>query len=735
MLSRDSSHTRTTLDPGPEVNDVLAAASERNHLTAAIGRLEADIAKLRQALSQAEDERNALVSSTSWRLTSPLRKMVGLARRWRPSTGSASPDSPAPLLTPPVSLSSIDTETGHARLDPDYEDWVREYDSLTEQDRAAIRRAIARFSRTPRFSLILPLTAVDEQSFWIMLGTIEAQLYDGWELCIVAGSASAFDSVARLRRGTTKSGRIRWIAGPETSDVGRLINAGLAQAQGDFAILLPSQGRLAEDALFEMADTLQTAPDLDFIFTDEDWMDDNGQRLLPHFKPDWNIDLALGHDMAGHLVAYRCRALTGIGGAQVGLTGGQGYDLSLRMAAATASERIRHIPRILFHRLYEEDGASHFSSWAMSEALATDRAIARNFLAGAGHTKTTVIASAHTPLTTRIVWPLPDPAPLVTLIVPTRDHLDLIARCVAGLLHRTDYPAIELLIVDHDSQDPETLAFLAHLEGKEDRVRILRISGPFNYPAINNRAVREARGEVIVLINNDIDVIGPGWLREMVSHALRPDIGAVGAKLLYQDGQIQHAGVVLGVGSHAGGPGVAGHFGRGADRRDIGYFGQYTVAREVSAVTGACMALRREVYEAVGGLDESNLPISFNDVDLCLRIREQGWRIVWTPFAELYHLESRSRGADTTPEQIERAAREADYMRARWGHVLDHDPFYNANFDRRDHNFRLRPGSFIRGRRSVGQPGADLSGAAEPAAGAHDDARSFSSLTNATAGR
>jgi GT2 family glycosyltransferase len=270
------------------------------------------------------------------------------------------------------------------------------------------------------------------------------------------------------------------------------------------------------------------------------------------------------------------------------------------------------------------------------------------------------------------------------LIVPTRDKPALLARCAAGVLHRTDYPNIEMLIVDNDSRDPEALALLAKLE-KDRRVRILPYPGPFNYAALNNAAVQEATGEVIVLVNSDIAIIDPGWLREMVSLASRPDVGAVGAKLLYGDGTVQHSGVVLGV----GGPAVAGHFGHHAARDDGGYAGQLALTRELSAVTGACLALRREVYEAVGGMDATNLPVSYNDVDLCLRIRERGLRVIWTPFAELYHLDGGSRGYEDTPEKMARAKKEADYMRRRWKRVLDHDPFYNPNFDLKDHTFGL----------------------------------------------
>jgi GT2 family glycosyltransferase len=691
MKSNEQVKIRPNPETAPEANDLLAAAAERARLAVAIERLEADIGKLRLALSDAEKERDALLSSTSWRLTSPLRTFVNMVRRLCSKNAKKEPAKSTPSLPPDsAALSSIDAASGRALIDPDYDQWVATCDSLTDADRMAIRAAPASFNSHPVFSLIVPLTSIDEHDFWLAVASVESQLYGVWELLVVPGNTCASDTVARLRRATAQNGRIRWIGDLATNDIGRLINAGLAQAAGDFVSILPVQGVLPEHALFEVAALLQKNPSLDFIFSDEDWIDDHGRRLLPHFKPDWNIDLALGHDMVGHLALYRHETLTELGGARTGLSSGHAYDMSLRVGGGTLPDRIAHIPRVLFHRFYGSSGPAEFSSWEMSQVLATDRAIARDFLVRQGLTDVTASPTAVSPLLTRIQWPVPQPAPLVSLIVPTHDQPALLARCVAGLLYRTDYPAMELIVVDHDSREPETHAFFKTLTERDTRVRVLPASGPFNYSAINNQAVREARGDIIVHVNNDVDVIDGGWLQEMVSHASRHDVGAVGAKLLYENGQVQHAGVVLGVGSHAGGPGVAGHFGHGARRNDPGYFGQYAITREVSAVTAACIAFRRTVYDAAGGLDEVNLPISFNDVDLCLRIRALGLRIVWTPFAELYHLESMSRGPDREPEQIARAAREADYMRAKWGTVLDHDPFYNANFDRQDHTFRLR---------------------------------------------
>ncbi|HEY2618378.1 MAG TPA: glycosyltransferase family 2 protein [Acetobacteraceae bacterium] len=289
------------------------------------------------------------------------------------------------------------------------------------------------------------------------------------------------------------------------------------------------------------------------------------------------------------------------------------------------------------------------------------------------------------PAFTRVIRPLPDPAPLVSLIVPTRDRAELLARCVDGLLRRTDYRPIELLIVDNDSTEPETHALFARLAA-DPRVRVITSPGPFNYSALNNRAVNVARGDILVLVNNDVDVIERHWLTEMTALVVQPDVGAVGAKLWYADDRLQHGGIVLGAGAVEG---VGAHLQPNAARDDQGYFGRLGLSRDVSAVTGACLAVRRSVYLSVGGLDEANLPVAFNDVDLCLRLRERGFRIVWTPFAELYHLESATRGPDTTDEALPRFQREVAFMRRRWSTVLDADPFYSPNFSLAQGNYAL----------------------------------------------
>ena len=283
------------------------------------------------------------------------------------------------------------------------------------------------------------------------------------------------------------------------------------------------------------------------------------------------------------------------------------------------------------------------------------------------------------------IWPslavdLPDPAPLVSVIVPTRDHAALLESCVAGLLEHTDYPAIEVLVADNGSEEPQTLHLLRRLL-RDPRLRVLDMPGPFNWSALNNAAARQARGEVLLLLNNDIEVIEPGWLRELAANAMRPDVGAVGARLLYpgQDLRLQHGGIVLGKGA------AAVHVLRNAPLEQAGYMGRIALTRDVAAVTGACLAIRQEVFKAVGGLEETRLRVTWSDIDLCLRVRARGLRVVWTPMATLLHLEQATRGYDATPLQIARQEGEQAYVRHRWGALAETDPFLNPNLRATEH--------------------------------------------------
>jgi GT2 family glycosyltransferase len=464
--------------------------------------------------------------------------------------------------------------------------------------------------------------------------------------------------------GVSGDNRLRFTRSDEKTmvDTAKFFNAALAATEGEFVLPLPLNTALAEFALYELAVEIGHHPDADLLYTDEDCLDDACNRCMPRFKTDWDPDLALGRDAVGLIVAYRRALLDQISGMRLSLRGVDIalYDLSLRCAFAISPVRIQHIPCVGCHRW----GNSGWDAEGATEVV-------RKHLTERG-VRASVVPAPLAPMWNRLIRDVPKPAPVVSVIVPTRDRGDLLARCADAVLSRTDYPELELLIVDNDSREPATSTLLRCLS-RDSRVRILTYPGRFNYPALNNMAAHEARGDILLLLNNDTDSIRPDWLREMVSHAVRPDVGAVGAKLLYADGRVQHAGVVLGPG-----PALV-HQLRLADRLDAGPGGELALARTVSAVTGACLALRRSVFFEVGGMNEE-LRVSFNDIDLCLRIGDRGYRIVWTPFAELFHLESASRGHDNkSSEKQARAAHELKYFCRFWSSLLHADPFHNPN--------------------------------------------------------
>ena len=562
-----------------------------------------------------------------------------------------------------------------------YGTWVKQFDTLTDADREAIRQHIKRLASRPLISVIMPVFEPDEAALHAAIKSVRAQIYSRWELCIADDASTKPWVMPLLTSAAAADPRIKIFRRTVNGNISAASNSALSLAQGEFVALMDHDDLLPEHALYQVAAELDRYPEADLIYSDEDKVDQLGRRYQPHFKTDWSPDLVLGHNMVSHLGVYRRSVVDQAGGFRVGYEGSQDYDLALRVADATTPDRIRHIPRILYHWRQHAGGGSFSQARLMQCADSARRAIADHLdRIDAGEAK--VVPHPVLPAYSRVIWPVPDPAPMVSLIVPTRDRSGLLARCVEGLLHRTAYQPIELLIVDNDSKEPATAALFAHLSA-DSRVRILSVPGPFNYAALNNHAAAHAQGDVLVLINNDIEVIQPDWLREMVSHALRPDVGAVGAKLLFPKGRVQHGGDVLGVG------GVASHLGVNASRDDPGYFCHLTLARDVSAVTGACLAVRRPVYNSVGGLDEVNLPVAFNDVDFCLRLREQSHRVVWTPFAELYHHKSASRGSDVADESLQRFRREIDYMQRRWGSVLRADPFYNPNFSLHSANYLL----------------------------------------------
>jgi GT2 family glycosyltransferase len=553
-----------------------------------------------------------------------------------------------------------------------YDIWVKNSDTLSQADRDKIRAHLSGFERKLLISVIMPVYETPEWALREAIDSIRHQLYPYWELCIADDASTAPHIADLLREAAAHEPRIKWMRRPQNGHISAASNSALALATGEFVALMDHDDLLPEHALYEVAVALNKNPTLDILYSDEDQVDRKGRRFFPYFKTDWNIDLLLGHNMISHLGVYRRTLLERVGGFHEGFEGSQDYDVALRCADATVPGRICHIPAVLYH--WRRDfGEASFSEERQDQcSSAALRAISDHL--ERRHESGEVKPHPVLPQWARVKRAVPRPAPLVSLIVPTRDRPDLLGMCIDGLLNRTDYPEIEVLIVDHESKSPETLELFRKLQ-LDTRVRIIPYAGPFNYSAINNMAVGKANGSIIGLINDDIDVINPDWLSEMVSLSVLKDVGAVGAKLIYPDDRVQHAGIVLGV------SGIANHFSYGMRRSNTGYFGRNVLASSVSAVTGACLVVRKSAFDEIGGLNETDLAVAFNDVDFCLRLKKKGYRNVWTPHAELYHHESATRGAaEQTQENAERFQREIDYMRTNWGHEIDHDAFYNENF-------------------------------------------------------
>ena len=423
------------------------------------------------------------------------------------------------------------------------------------------------------------------------VASVQSQIYPDWELCI-ADDASPDPAVRdALREMAGADTRIKLVLRPENGHISAASNSALAVASGEFVALMDHDDILPDHALFEVAAALDANPDLDVIYSDEDHIDGDGRRNTPYFKSDFNPDLLLGHNLISHLGVYRRALLERIGGFRLGFEGSQDYDLALRAVDASAPERVHHIPAVLYH-WRSATGTDTFSEASLQRCIAAARRAVADHLERRGHAGE-VASHPALPNWQWVRRPRPDPAPLVSVIVPTKDRAELVRPCVDGLLNRTAYSNIEVLIVDHQSTEPSALALFAEL-ARDPRVRVLPHEGPFNYSAINNAAVLQARGSVLALLNNDIDVIAPGWLDEMVALAVLPEVGAVGAKLLYPDDRVQHAGVILGAG------GVAGHFFHRIAADDPSYFGRAALVSTVAAVTAACLVVRRAVFDEVG---------------------------------------------------------------------------------------------------------------------------------------
>ena len=548
-----------------------------------------------------------------------------------------------------------------------YTRWVRRYDTLSGKDRRLIVCHVERLHYKPLVSVLMPVYDAPAEFLQRAIDSVRQQLYPYWELCI-ADDASTQPHVRRILEAAAGADtRIRVIFREENGHISAASNTALEMARGEFIALLDHDDELAEHALYHLAVVLNENPELDLLYSDEDKIDVHGRRFGHYFKPDWNLDLLLSQNVVNHLGVFRTCLARAIGGFRSGYEGAQDWDFALRIQDQTKPERIYHLPRILYHwraipsstavSINAKNYAVGAAKLALSEYWQRHGSTVSIEPIGSGH-----FITHH---------PLPDSPPLVSILIPTRNRGDLLRHCIDTLFRRTDYKKFEVLVIDNDSDEPDTLEYLEALSA-EGKVRVLHFHGVFNFAAINNWAAQHAHGECLCLLNNDVAPISPGWLTEMVVHALRPEIGAVGALLYYPNDTIQHAGVFLdGV--------AAGHLYQRYPRGFAGYVNRARLVQNLSAVTAACLVVRKQIWDEVEGMDASLFAVAFNDVDFCLRVAARGYRSLWTPRAELYHHESASRGEDESPEKAARFRAEIAHLQARWGNLLGCDPAWNPN--------------------------------------------------------
>ena len=570
--------------------------------------------------------------------------IAGLLRFWRWIPRLFRPAGPAPPQLP----------TGRWELlspEDQYQLWLHD-NELTAESKEALVQEAARLAYRPKISIIVPVYNTERRWLAEAIESVRSQIYDNWELCLADDGSTRLGTKRLLRKYRRRDRRIQVEFLKTNRGIAHASNAALALATGEFVGLLDHDDELKPDALFEVVKLLNEDRDLDYIYSDEDKKDGDGRLVEPFFKPDWSPDLLQSINYVTHFSVYRRRLLDEVSGFREGFDGSQDYDLVLRVTELT--DRVAHIAKPLYTWRKVAGSAAGtadakpFALEAAKRAL-TDSLRRRRF---SGEVLDGLWLGSY-----RVRYSIVG-TPLVEIIIPTRDKVDLLASCIDSIKRQSTYHNYHLVVVDNQSRDSRTLRYLEDVDG-----RVIKFADEFNFARILNVAARETKGDFLLFLNNDTEVVTPEWIEALVEHAQRTDVAAVGARLLYPEGRPQHEGIIIGL---AGGSAINMDY--------QGYFGLGQTIRNCSAVTGACMMVRRELYWELGGFEE-RLGVAFNDVDFCLRAREKGYQVVYTPFAVLRHYESATRGR-LHPEEDEQ------FFRARWGNPGDYrDPYYNPNLD------------------------------------------------------
>lgn len=557
----------------------------------------------------------------------------------------------------------------------DYAKW-REGDFLTDKERQDQKKR--KWKQPVKISVLVPAYRTPESYLRQMIESVQAQTYENWELCIADGSGKEESLEKIVSQYAAKDSRIRYQLLDKNEGISGNTNAAIRMASGEYLAFFDHDDLLAEDALYEAARAIEEQK-AELIYTDEDKVRaDLSEYFQPHFKPDYNPDLLCANNYICHLVVVKKELADRVGGLRKEFDGAQDHDFLLRITEQT--DRIVHIPKVLYH-------------WRIHKASTADNPASKLYAYQAGqkaiseHLKRLGLEAEVSQTKDfgfyRVSYPVQG-TPLVSIVIPNKDEKDTLKACLESIKEKTTYPSYEIVIVENNSQTSEIFEYYKEIDGK-DGIRVVTWKEPFNYSKINNFGFQYAKGDYVICLNNDITVITPSWIEEMLGYCQRPGTGIVGVRLYFPDDTIQHAGIIVGMG------GCAGSLFVGMNRKRTGYMHKAALVQDLSAVTAACMMVKREAFEAAGGFEES-LAVAFNDVDFCLKVRRAGYLVVYNPYAELYHYESKTRGLEDSPEKQRRFQSEIEYMRCHWLDILKKgDPYYNRNFSLKDCNYSIRP--------------------------------------------